>query len=35
MTARVLILSRLYDFSTDLVARQLEAAGVPFARLNP
>ena len=34
MTPRVLILSSLYDFSTDLVALRLESAGVPYLRLN-
>lgn len=34
MIARVLILSNLYDFSTDLVTLELERARVPFVRLN-
>lgn len=34
MNPHVLILSGLYDFSTDLVALQLERAGVPYVRLN-
>jgi len=34
MTPRVLILSSLYDFSTDLVALRLESASVPYLRLN-
>ena len=34
MTPEVLILSSLYDFSTDLVCLQLEKMGVPFLRLN-
>lgn len=34
MTSHVLILSSIYDFSTDLVALRLESAGVPYLRLN-
>lgn len=34
MTPHVLILSGLYDFSTDLVALQLQNAGIPYVRLN-
>ena len=34
MSPRVLILAGLYDFSADLVAIQLESAGVPYVRLN-
>ena len=34
MTPQVLILSNLYDISTDLVTVSLEAAGVPYLRLN-
>ena len=34
MKSHVLILSGLYDFSTDLVTIQLQNAGVPFLRLN-
>lgn len=34
MTPHVLILSGLYDFSTDLVAIELERRGVPYLRLN-
>ena len=34
MTPHVLILSNLYDFSTDLVALRLKSAGVPYLRLN-
>ena len=34
MTPRVLILSSLHDFSTDLVTLRLESAGVPYLRLN-
>ena len=34
MNPRVLILSSLYDFSTDLVALQLQNANVPYIRLN-
>ena len=34
MIPRVLILAGLYDFSADLVAVQLESAGVPYVRLN-
>jgi hypothetical protein len=34
MTPHVLIVSGLYDFSTDLVALRLQEAGVPFVRLN-
>ena len=34
MSPHVLILSGLYDFSTDLVALQLQRRGVPFVRLN-
>ena len=34
MTPRVLILAGLYDFSADLVTLQLEAASVPYIRLN-
>ena len=34
MTLRVLILSGLYDYSTDLVALGLRHAGVPYLRLN-
>ena len=34
MSPRVLILSSVYDFSTDLVALRLESAGVPYLRLN-
>lgn len=34
MSAHVLILSGLYDFSTDLVALQLHRAGVSYVRLN-
>ena len=34
MSVSVLILSSLYDFSTDLVALQLQHSGVPYVRLN-
>ena len=34
MTPHVLILSGLYDFSTDMVAVHLENSGVPYVRLN-
>lgn len=34
MSPRVLLLSSIYDFSVDLVARRMEIAGVPFVRLN-
>ena len=34
MRPHVLILSGLYDFSTDLVALRLQHAGVPYDRLN-
>jgi len=34
MKPHVLILSGLYDFSTDLVVLQLDCAGVPYVRLN-
>ena len=34
MTPPVLILSGLYDFSTDLVVLQLERAGIHYVRLN-
>lgn len=34
MTPRVLILSSLHDFSTDLITLRLESAGVPYLRLN-
>lgn len=34
MKPHVLILSGLYDFSADLVALQLQDAGVPYVRLN-
>ena len=34
MNPHVLILSSLYDFSTDLVVLRLQRAGVPYARLN-
>ena len=34
MNPHVLILSGLYDFSTDLVALQLQRIGVPYIRLN-
>lgn len=34
MSTQVLILSSLYDFSTDLVALLLQEAGVPCVRLN-
>ena len=34
MTPRVLVLAGLYDFSADLVTVQLEAARVPYLRLN-
>lgn len=34
MTPNVLILSGLYDFSTDLVALQLQNADIPYVRLN-
>lgn len=34
MSPHVLILSGLYDFSTDLVALRLEEAGIPYVRLN-
>jgi hypothetical protein len=34
MSPEVLILSSLYDFSTDLVVLQLEDAGVSYVRLN-
>ena len=34
MSPRVLILSSVYDFSTDLVALRLQSAGVPYLRLN-
>ena len=34
MSPQVLILSSLFDFSTDLVALQLQKNGVPFVRLN-
>ena len=34
MNPEVLILSGLYDFSSDLVALELERARVPYARLN-
>ena len=34
MQPRVLILSGLYDYSTDLVALALQDAGVPYVRLN-
>lgn len=34
MRPHVLILSGLYDFSTDLVALELDRAGVPYVRLN-
>ncbi len=34
MSPQVLILSSLYDFSTDLVALLLQEAGVPYVRLN-
>ena len=34
MRRHVLILSGLYDFSTDLVTFQLERAGVPYIRIN-
>ena len=34
MNPEVLILSGLYDFSTDLVSLRLNEAGVPFLRLN-
>ena len=34
MSPRILILSGLYDFSTDLVVLRLQHAGVPYVRLN-
>jgi len=34
MKPHVLILSGLYDFSTDLVVLRLDRAGVPYVRLN-
>ena len=34
MTPHVLILSAVYDFSTDLVAIRLKQAGIPYVRLN-
>ena len=34
MNPRVLILSGLYDFSTDLVALRLQRSGAPYIRLN-
>lgn len=34
MSGSVLILSSLYDFSTDLVVLALKDAGVPYIRLN-
>ena len=34
MSPHILILSGLYDYSADLVALQLQHAGVPFVRLN-
>jgi hypothetical protein len=34
MSPHVLILSGLYDFSTDLVTLRLQEAGVPYVRLN-
>ena len=34
MEPHILILSGLYDFSADLVALQLQDAGVPHVRLN-
>ena len=34
MNPRILILSGLYDFSTDLVALRLQRMGVPYVRLN-
>ena len=34
MRPHVLVLSGLYDFSTDLVVLQLQRAGVPYVRLN-
>ena len=34
MSPKVLILSNLYDFSTDLVVLSLKDAGVPYLRLN-
>ena len=34
MRPHVLILSGLYDFSTDLVALQLQRAGINYVRLN-
>ena len=34
MSPHILILSDLYDYSADLVALQLQHAGVPFVRLN-
>ena len=34
MSPKILILSSLYDYSTDLVTLQLQNVGVPFVRLN-
>ena len=34
MSPNILILSSLYDYSTDLVTLQLQNVGVPFVRLN-
>ena len=34
MNSYILILSGLYDFSTDLVTLRLQEAGVPYVRLN-
>lgn len=34
MKPYVLILASLYDFSADMVALQLQHAGVPYFRLN-
>ena len=34
MTADVLVLSGLYDFSSDLITLRLEEARVPYVRLN-